>query len=378
MSWMGRLDEVSIADLLHLISWGEKTGKLRLARQDAEGLLVFRKGKILYAASNSPREALGNILICRRLVSEDTLLGALAQQHASERERRLGAILIEAGAITAKTLESVIREQIEKVMSEFFLWQAGYFRFEAMEIPAAGEPDVDARDFLLQRGFNTEQVVLEVIKRVDEARKRREEYAAATRLTVPHSPGDSAARGSEPQVPPRATGSLSTIMAEFPAPTFRGEATMTFLRHAATRVRRGVLFIPGSHAFSGAAEFGIDTAATPADEHVRDLAIPRDHPSILADVMAKRGTYRGLLPSCFWNDYLVTQLGGQMPREVIVVPAIIHGEVIAIFYGDNLPSEVAIGPVAELELALAQACPSQVRVTDATPGTGGSVRSASF
>lgn len=189
MSWMGRLDEVSIADLLHLISWGEKTGKLRLARQDAEGLLVFRNGKILYAASNSPREALGNILICRRLVSEDTLLSALAQQHASERERRLGAILIEAGAITAKTLESVIREQIEKVMSEFFLWQAGYFRFEAMDIPDAGEPDVDARDFLLQRGFNTEQVVLEVIKRVDEARKRREEYAAATQLTVPHSPG---------------------------------------------------------------------------------------------------------------------------------------------------------------------------------------------
>jgi hypothetical protein len=377
VSWMGRLDEVSIADLLHLISWGEKTGKLRLARQDAEGLLVFRKGKILYAASNSPREALGNILICKRLISEDTLLRALAQQHASERERRLGAILIEAGAITGKTLETVIREQIEKVMSEFFLWQAGYFRFEAMDIPDAGEPEVDARDFLLQRGFNTEQVVLEVIKRADEARKRREEYAAATRLTVPHSPGDSAARSSEAPVTPRATGSLSTIMAEFPAPTFRGEATMTFLRHAASRVRRGVLFIPGSHAFSGAAEFGIDPDGTPADEQVRDLAIPRDHPSILADVMAKRGTYRGLLPSCFWNDYLITQLGGRMPREVIVVPAVVHGEVMAIFYGDNLPSDVSIGPVAELELALAQACLSQVRATDAASSTGGSVRSAS-
>jgi hypothetical protein len=373
---MGRLDEVSIPDLLHLISWGEKTGKLTLARQDAEGLLVFRKGKILYAASNSPREALGNILICKRLISEDTLLGALAKQHASERERRLGAILIEVGAITGKTLETVIREQIEKVMAEFFLWQSGYFRFEAMDIPDAGEPDVDARDFLLQRGFNTEQVVLEVVKRVDEARKRREEYAAATRLTVPHSPGDSAPRSSEPLVTPRATGSLSTIMAEFPSPTFRGEATLTFLRHAAARVRRGVLFIPGSHVFAGAAEFGIDPTGNRADEHVRGLAVPRDHPSILADVTAKRGTYRGLLPSCFWNDYLVTQLGGRMPREVIVVPAVVHGEVMAIFYGDNLPSEVSIGPVTELELALAQACMSQATATGPESGTGGSVQSA--
>ncbi|HLE60722.1 MAG TPA: DUF4388 domain-containing protein, partial [Thermoanaerobaculaceae bacterium] len=178
---MGRLDEVSIPDLLHLVSWGEKTGKLVLARQDAEGLLVFRKGKIIYAASNSPREALGNILVCKKLISEDTLLKALEQQHASERERRLGAILIEAGAITGKILEKVIREQIEKVMAEFFLWQSGFFRFEALDIPEAGEPEVDARDFLLQRGFTTEQVVLEVVKKVDEARKRREEYAAATR-----------------------------------------------------------------------------------------------------------------------------------------------------------------------------------------------------
>ena len=383
MSWMGRLDEVSIPDLLHLVSWGEKTGKLVLARQDAEGLLVFRKGKIIYAASNSPREALGNILVCKKLISEDTLLKALEQQHASERERRLGAILIEAGAITGKILEKVIREQIEKVMAEFFLWQSGFFRFEALDIPEAGEPEVDARDFLLQRGFNTEQVVLEVVKKVDEARKRREEYAAATRLTVPHSPGDSAPRSSEPLVTPRASGSLSTIMAEFPSPTLRGEATLTFLRHAATRVRRGVLFVPGSHGFAGAAEFGVDPAGNRADEQVRDLIVPRDHPSILGDVMAKRGTYRGLLPSCFWNDYLVKQLGGRVPREVIVVPAVVDGEVMAIFYGDNLPSEVSIGPVGDLELALAQACLSQAkagaqpREKDAELRVAGPTRSAS-
>lgn len=352
MSWMGRLDEVSIPDLLHLLSWGEKTGKLVLSCQDAEGLLVFRKGKIIYVASNSPREALGNILLCRKLISEETLLRALEQQHSSQRERRLGAILIETGAITGRILETVIREQIEKVMAEFFLWQTGFFRFEVMDIPEAGELEVDAKDFLLQRGFNTEQVVLEVAKKADETRKRREEYAAATQATVPHSPEDDAQLRSEPPATPRASASLSTIMADFPSPTLRGESTLTFLRHAAKRVRRGVLFIPGNHGFAGTAEFGIDPAGDRADEQVRNLVIPRDHPSILADVMAKKGLYRGILPSCFWNDYLVNQLGGRVPREAVVVPALVGDAVVAIFYGDNVPTEEPIGPVGDLELFL--------------------------
>jgi hypothetical protein len=367
MSWMGRLDEVSIPELLHVVSWGEKTGKLVLSRQDAEGLLVFRKGKIIYAASNSPREALGNILICKNLISEEALLKALDAQHAADRERRLGAILIEMGAITAKTLEAMIREQIEKVMAEFFLWQSGFFRFEAMEIPETGEPDVDARDFLLQRGFNTEQVMLEVVKRVDESRRRRDEYAAATRPTVPHSPGDSAQRSLEPLVTPRISTSLSTIMADFPSPTFRGEATLGFMRHAATRVKRGVLFIPGSHSFAGTAEFGIALPGARAEEHVRELVVPRDHPSILADVAAKKGTYRGILPSCYWNDQLVRRLGGRVPREVIVVPAVVGREVLAIFYGDNVPSEAAIGPVGDLETVLVQACLSRAIAGDRAP-----------
>jgi hypothetical protein len=363
MSWMGRLDEISVPELLHVISWGEKTGKLVLSRLDAEGLLVFRKGKIVYAASNSPRETLGNILVCRDLVSEEVLLKSLDRQHASDRERRLGAILIEMGAITGKTLETVIREQTESVMAEFFLWQSGFFRFEAMDIPETGEPEVDARDFLLQRGLNTEQVMLEVVKRVDETRKRRDEYAAATKPTVPHSPGDRVSPSVEPLLKPRISTPLSTIMADFPSPTLRGEATLRFLRHAATRVRRGVLFIPGSSSFAGAADFGIDFTGG----HVRELIVPRDHPSILADVTAKRGTYRGPLPSCFWNDYLVRQLGGRVPREVVVVPAVVDSEVTAIFYGDNVPSEAAIGPAGDLEEALLHACTSRAAGGEGKP-----------
>jgi len=61
----------------------------------------------------------------------------------------------------------------------------------------------------------------------------------------------------------------------------------------------------------------------------------------------------------------------------------VASEVMAIFYGDNLPSEVSIGPVADLELALAQACLSQAkagaqpREKDAELRVAGPTRSAS-
>jgi hypothetical protein len=361
VSWTGKLEEISVPELLHTIAWGEKTGKLLLTRQDAEGLIVFRSGRIVYAASNSPREVLGNILLCRRLISAETLLAALEKQNRSPKARLLGGVLIDMGAISVATLEAVVREQVEKVIAEMFLWQAGFFRFDAVEIPETGALDVEARDFVLHRGFKTEQVVLEVVKRVDEARRRREEYLTATRSGRPHAPGETPRQDAETVAAERPAATLSDIMAEVRSPTLRGEATLKILRYAARVVARAVLFVPDEQVFAGVGQFGVILNGRPADEEVRNIAIPRDHPSILADVTAKKGLYRGPLPAAFWNDLLVRQLGGRAPREAIVVPAMLEGRAVAILYGDNLPADSPIGPLGDLQAVMVDACLSLAR-----------------
>ncbi len=95
--------------------------------------------------------------------------------------------------------------------------------------------------------------------------------------------------------------------------------------------------------------------------------IPLDQPSVLADVMVKKGSYRGMLPLSFWDDFLVAQLGGGRPREIAVVPAVAGGEVVALLYGDNLPADAPIGPLAGLEAAVMEACARYVPVRRA-PG----------
>ena len=360
MSFAGRLDEVSVPELLHLLSWGEKTGKLTLSRGGAEGVVVFHRGRIVNAASNSPREGLGSILVCRKLLSEEALMKGLEENHRAGSERALGDTLVAMGAITSQALEIAVRQQVEHVMTDFLLWDSGLFRFEPIRLSEPGA-DEDAEGPHPGQGFHTEQIVLEVVRRVDEVRRRRQEYAVGVGGPIPAGLMTDQLR-ADPFVPPRNRPvSVRTIVANMQAPVLVGEAIVTILRHARGLVRRSVLFIPSHRGFVGCGQFGVEIPGESADEHVRKLVMPLDQASVMADVAAKRSTYRGVLPLSFWNEFLVKQLGGSFPREVIVVPAVVNGGVIALLYGDNIPSDAPIGPVSGLEAAMTEACARYVQ-----------------
>jgi hypothetical protein len=352
VSLMGRVEDVSLIELLHMLALGEKSGKLVFSQHRAEGVIVLRHGRIIYAASNSVREALGNILVCRKLVSEQALSRALDIQRRSAQEKRLGTILIELGEITQPVLNRIIREQIERIVGEFIRWETGFFRFETIEIHDRGEVEVDARNFLLDIGLNTEQVVLDVAKSVDEAKRRHDAFAAATGRTLPGRLSDT--RSKLPQAPPApADGTtLRSIMAQIKPRSFRGEVTVALFKQAGAIVPRGVLFIPSHGGLVGVGQFGIELPGASADEKVRALLVPTDQPSLLARVMASKRSYRGPLSSSSWDDYLVKELGGAVPSEAVGVPATAGDDVLAIFYGDNGPSRQTIGPLGPLEDAL--------------------------
>lgn len=366
MSLVGRLEELSVAEILHMIAWGEKTGKLTISRGNAVAVVVFHRGRIVYAASNSPRQSLGSILVCRSLVSEDGLMGGIDEQNRRGDGSCLGAVLIEMGALTTRNLETAVREQIEQVIAEFFLWESGGFRFEALELPDAAVNALDATSLQLDRGFSADQVVLEVVKKVDDARRRREDYAASSRRAAPRVAGDAPLRMVAAPPPRRDAASLQGIMAEVQAPALRGEAVLTILRHARRLLSRAVLFVPTYRGFAGIGQFGVELSGAPADEQIRELLIPIDQPSVLGDVMSKRGTYRGILSPTFWNDFLLQELGGILPREVVAVPAVAGGEVVAILYGDSASSGEPIGGLAGLESAVGEACARYIR----TPAPG--------
>src|SRR5688572_14394689 len=143
-----------------MIAANRKTGRLILTRRDGHGVIAFRNGMIIYAASNSVRETLGNIHLHERLISESTLLAALERQSRSPEEKRLGPVLVEMGALDEPAIERVVRAQTQRVIQEFLRWNTGFAKFEVLQIPDRGEVEVDARDFLMQAGFNADELLL--------------------------------------------------------------------------------------------------------------------------------------------------------------------------------------------------------------------------
>ncbi|MGE5235326.1 MAG: DUF4388 domain-containing protein [Acidobacteriota bacterium] len=343
MSLAGTLDELALPDILQIISLAEKTGRLSLTTRDAEGLIVFRRGRIIYASSNAAREAFGCILVGMKLIDEATLRKALIRQHRSHEERRLGRILVEVGALSEEDLERVVQRQVEKVVGELFTWSDGFFKFEPLEIPDCGEVEVDAKEFLADGGLNAHKVALDLTRLSDEQRHGQRKGADAMGHTVELR---LASAGRE-----RAT--LQEIIGSPQPPSLTAEFTQEVLRLAASFFGRGVLMLVERQGITGIGQFGPSSPDSGASERARDLWLPIDEPSIVGEVVASRTAYRGPLLRLHLNELIVALLGKEWPKEVGVVPLTWEGQVIAVLYGDDHGLGAGLPSLMSLERRLA-------------------------
>jgi len=354
MGFVGRLEDLGVADLFQILSLGKRTGKLTLTRRRDQGLIVFRNGGIVFCQTNAIHETLGSILVNRGLIDEATLLSALDRQQAGD-QCPLGSILVGMGAITEEQLRDVVYEQVKAVLSEVMSWESGVFQFEPMEVPETFHATFDASEFLVEEGLRPEELVLDLL--TQRAREEAEVGERSGEETEGISLPEPAPATGGPTPRARGFASLKAIMMELrrrPA-TFTGEVTLMLLRYAAEVVNRGVLFSRVRDEFVGIGQFGIDTEGEPAGRRVRNLRVPAGAPSVLAEVAERGEPYRGRLAKTYWNTYLVQQLGGMTPREVIAIPILVHGRTVAVIYGDNLPEDTPIGPTEGLELLMIEA-----------------------
>ena len=333
MSLVGRLEDIELPELIQFLANNRKTGRLTLSRRDGHGVVLMRAGRILYAASNSVRETLGNLLVCRGLISEATLMEALEHQHWGHEAKRLGEILLEMGKLDEDALEDVMKDQTRAVIQELFEWTAGFFKFESFDIPDRGDVEVDARDFLLMKGVNTDEVLLEAARRLDESRE-----------VVPDGAPSALLPGAVEEPPPEAREARR--LADLRAPALRGETTLSLMRSAAQVVSRGLLLAVRGHEAQGVGQFGV--SAEGSEGSAKRVRLPLDTPSVLADAVLRKEPYLGPLDAAPGNDTLVERLGGARPTAVLVVPMVVAGSVAMLFYGDNAVDGRPIGPTGDL------------------------------
>lgn len=332
MSFVGRLDQFQVADLLQIVASNHKSGKLNLTRSDAEGIIVFRDGQIVYASSSGARETLGHLLLCDDLITSEELVEALERQHSEGNEKRLGTILTESGIISSTHLERVLRQQLDKTLGEFLQWRTGFFKFEPLELIDQGEIGIDAGDFLLAQGVSPDEVLRELESHLAEQESQ------------------SSWETGQPTGTQRLVG-LRALMEEIRSPEFTGEVTSTLIEFGRSVFARGLLFISSQGNFVSMGHFGFPDGEAPERG---GLKLPRDQPSILSLAVEARSTQRGKMARLEGNLYLVSRMGGIQPTESAALPLLVNGQTMLVFYGDNAETGRPIGKLDDFELLMLQ------------------------
>jgi tetratricopeptide (TPR) repeat protein len=157
MAIKGSLKEASLPDVIQLLFLGRRTGCLAVADGQNFGTIYFNEGQIVSASIVNRRDRLGDMLVRNHRITAEQLARAVDAQ-ARSRDRRLGVILVEQGAISPQALADYVRLQVEEAVYFLFTWTSGTFNFESGVLP---EADTGLR-------INPEMLLLEGARRVDE------------------------------------------------------------------------------------------------------------------------------------------------------------------------------------------------------------------
>jgi len=125
------------------------------------------------------------------------------------------------------------------------------------------------------------------------------------------------------------------------------------LRIASEVLERAFLFLVKAKEYVGVGGFGLKRMAA-MNERLRRIRIPLFENSVFDILLKTKRTYKGELPDTKWNRYLISELEGVKPKEVVAVPILSKGKVVAILYGDNGEGGKPIENIEGIEIFMSQ------------------------
>lgn len=282
MSLVGNLEDLSLPDILQIVSLSRKSGILTVEREGKRGKIFIHDGRVIQTVSPRSGKTLGEILSSRGLIRSEDLKRALEIQRSGETKELLGAILVSEGLVEQEVLEKVVQEQIEESIVYFLSWKEGTFSFELSDIKDRGEVSVDPHAFILEKGIDTQWLVLEGTRKMDE--RSRE--------------------GFEEEEPPPAEVAEKPREAE--APASRGGLVLVdddpvFREQAAERLKR--------LNYNVVACEGIDDALKAVGDFSRSFP-----PIVVTDIVYPTGDGRGFLGGI----ELIEKLKGEQPDVPLI------------------------------------------------------------
>jgi DNA-binding NarL/FixJ family response regulator len=165
------IEDVAVADVMQLIRLGGHSGTLTVNDGNEEGFIGFERGRIV-SAWNPRSRRLGELLVAAGAIDEATLLRGLEAQNTERPRRNIGQVLVRVGGTTPEAIRDVMTAEIERVVGEILSWKSGTFDFAIDDLTPVvevtqftGAPKVD---------LDTQTVLMEALQHADDPRPSRE------------------------------------------------------------------------------------------------------------------------------------------------------------------------------------------------------------
>ena len=156
----GDLGHFFTSEVLQLLQLAQATGRLEISREHGRVDLYMDRGRPVFARTSGVAVRAGEILRHRGLVTPEALEAALERQRL-EPGRRIGALLVEAGAVGPEQVRDAVHEVLRRIVYGVLLWREGRFRFVPGP-PAVGED--------IQIDLDLDRLILEGLRIADQAR----------------------------------------------------------------------------------------------------------------------------------------------------------------------------------------------------------------
>lgn len=149
----GDIETTSVPELLRSLTTSQETGVLTCRSGDEMKSISIHRGHIAYAASNNKDERLGEILLMEGRITARQFLEASKLVRPGV---RLGAILVDIGAIEAEDLIPAVEHHVRQILFDLFTWTSGDYEFAMKELDPAG---------VVRLNIATENLILEGVRR---------------------------------------------------------------------------------------------------------------------------------------------------------------------------------------------------------------------
>jgi hypothetical protein len=203
MSLVGNLEDLSLGDILQIISLSQKSGVLVLRGDQGSGRIAFDAGLVRAACLKGGPEDLCDLLVAGGFIDPAGFDASAAR--AADRDVALEEAVTQEAGLAAERIEALIRESVEAAILEMFTWLRGEFSFD---MRSEAQPD-DPR-LALASGLNAQYLAMEGMRIRDERMREAEDRGAATPPAVETAPAASPAAARPDEAPDEATPSAES------------------------------------------------------------------------------------------------------------------------------------------------------------------------